>query len=123
LALIYASFWTGVHPITHATRRIPGFDLRCSLVVTGGVQRATGRVSVSPSGLFKRITTAIEDPIGVTGSFGALDFREPPTHEVRRTLLPRTWVNRSGNVWAHRRSSIAIQAPKSFAINLREYPE
>ena len=47
LALVRASLPTGVHRITQVTRRIAGFDLRCSLALTGGVRRVTGGVPVS----------------------------------------------------------------------------
>ena len=56
---MYASFLTGVHRITHASRRITSRELRCSLVVTGGVYHVTGGVRVGLLGLFKRLIVAV----------------------------------------------------------------
>jgi hypothetical protein len=64
---------TGVHRITPVSRQITGFDLRCSLVLTGGVRSATGRDPIGLLGLFKWFSASIEGVIGVTGSIRALD--------------------------------------------------
>ena len=64
---------TVVHRIIHVTQPITGFDLSCSLVLTGEVHRVTGGVPVDHLGLFKRFTTTIKSLTGVTGGFGALD--------------------------------------------------
>lgn len=66
MALIYASFLTGVHPITRVARRITICELPCSLVVTGGVR-------VGFLGVDKRFTAAIKSLPGVISGFGAVD--------------------------------------------------
>ncbi len=67
LALIYASFLTETHPIIHVTRPIISRELRCSLVLTGGVHYVTSGVRVGFLNLSKRFTAAIKDLTGIIG--------------------------------------------------------